>query len=59
MFIYERHVYMNINNNNSLSLIGQIQERQNSALERLSTGKRINSAADGAAAANEVPQRLP
>ena len=41
----------------SSSLIGQVQERQNSVFERLSSGSRINSAADGAAA-QQIIDRL-
>ena len=37
-------------NNESTSLIGQIQERQNSLLEKLASGKQVNDATDGAAA---------
>ena len=37
-------------NNESTSLIGQIQERQNSLFEKLASGKQVNDATDGAAA---------
>ena len=44
-------------NNESTSLIGQIQERQNSLLEKLASGKQVNNATDGAAA-QQIIDRL-
>lgn len=44
-------------NNESTSLIGQIQERQNSLLEKLASGKQVNDATDGAAA-QQIIDRL-
>ena len=43
--------------NESTSLIGQIQERQNSLLEKLASGKQVNDATDGAAA-QQIIDRL-
>ena len=49
---------INVNNNNSnASLLQQVQNKQESILEKLSSGKRINSAADGAAA-QQIIDRL-
>ena len=44
-------------NNESTSLIGQIQERQNSLFEKLASGKQVNDATDGAAA-QQIIDRL-
>ena len=41
-------------NNESTSLIGQIQERQNSLFEKLASGKQVNDATDGAAAQQRI-----
>ncbi|WP_299074806.1 flagellin [uncultured Paraglaciecola sp.] len=49
---------INVNNNNSnASLLQQVQNKQESILEKLASGKRINSAADGAAA-QQIIDRL-
>lgn len=45
------------NSSNTSSLLQQVQEKQNTLLERLASGKRINSAADGAAA-QQIIDRL-
>ena len=44
-------------NNSSSSLLQQVQDKQESILEKLASGKRINSAADGAAA-QQIIDRL-
>lgn len=48
---------INLNTNSNSSLLQQVQEKQNTLLERLASGKRINSAADGAAA-QQIIDRL-
>lgn len=46
-----------VSNNAGNSILQQVQERQNNLLERLSSGRQINSAADGAAA-QQIIDRL-
>ncbi|BDX07747.1 flagellin [Planctobacterium marinum] len=46
-----------VSNNSGNSLLQQVQERQNNLLERLASGKKVNSAADGAAA-QQIIDRL-
>jgi flagellin len=46
-----------INSSSGTSLLQQVQNRQDSILEKLSSGRRINSAADGAAA-QQIIERL-
>ena len=41
---------ISFNTGSNTSLLQQVQNKQESILEKLSSGKRINSAADGAAA---------
>ena len=48
---------MQINNSSSTSLIGQIQEKQDNLFEKLASGKKVNSALDGAAA-QQIIDRL-
>ena len=45
------------NTESNASLLQQVQNKQESILEKLSSGKRINSAADGAAA-QQIIDRL-
>ena len=46
-----------VSNNSGNSILQQVQERQNNLLERLASGKKVNSAADGAAA-QQIIDRL-
>ncbi|MCC2615140.1 flagellin [Aestuariibacter halophilus] len=48
---------INLNTESNSSLLQQIQTKQNNLLEKLASGKRINSAADGAAA-QQIIDRL-
>ena len=48
---------INFNTESNTSLLQQVQSRQESVLEKLSSGKRINSASDGAAA-QQIIDRL-
>jgi flagellin len=48
---------INLNTNSNASLLSQVQQKQESILEKLASGKRINSAADGAAA-QQIIDRL-
>jgi flagellin len=48
---------INFNSESNTSLLQQVQNKQESVLEKLSSGKRINSAADGAAA-QQIIDRL-
>jgi flagellin len=48
---------INLNTNSNASLLQQVQQKQESILEKLSSGKRINGAADGAAA-QQIIDRL-
>lgn len=48
---------INLNTESNLSLLQQVQNKQESILEKLSSGKKINSAADGAAA-QQIIDRL-
>ncbi|MDC8830485.1 flagellin [Alteromonas gilva] len=48
---------INFNSDKPMSLLEQVQERQNKLSEQLASGKRINSAADGAAA-QQIIDRL-
>jgi flagellin len=48
---------ISLDTNSNLSLLQQVQDKQESILEKLSSGKRINSAADGAAA-QQIIDRL-
>ncbi|MEO9945557.1 MAG: flagellin [Paraglaciecola sp.] len=48
---------INFNSESNSSLLQQVQSKQESILEKLSSGKRINSAADGAAA-QQIIDRL-
>ncbi|MCC2606212.1 flagellin N-terminal helical domain-containing protein [Planctobacterium marinum] len=46
-----------VSNNSGNSILQQVQERQNNLLERLASGRQINSASDGAAA-QQIIDRL-
>jgi flagellin len=48
---------ISFNTESNTSLLQQVQNKQESILEKLSSGKRINSAADGAAA-QQIIDRL-
>ncbi|MFT2091399.1 flagellin [Paraglaciecola sp. 2405UD69-4] len=48
---------INFNSESNTSLLQQVQNKQESILEKLSSGKRVNSAADGAAA-QQIIDRL-
>ncbi len=48
---------INLNTDSNSSLLQQVQKKQDSLLEKLASGKRINSAADGAAA-QQIIDRL-
>lgn len=48
---------IDLNTRSNASLLQQVQQKQDSILEKLSSGKRINSAADGAAA-QQIIDRL-
>ena len=48
---------INLNTQSNASLLNQVQQKQDSIFEKLSSGKRINSAADGAAA-QQIIDRL-
>jgi flagellin len=48
---------INLNTHSNSSLLQQVQQKQESILEKLASGKRINSAADGAAA-QQIIDRL-
>lgn len=48
---------ININTSSNSSLLQQVQQKQSTLLEQLASGKRINSAADGAAA-QQIIDRL-
>ena len=48
---------MQINNDGVSSLLGQVQEKQNSLFEKLASGKKVNNATDGAAA-QQIIDRL-
>ena len=48
---------INLNTNSNSSLLQQVQNKQNTLMEKLASGKRINSAADGAAA-QQIIDRL-
>jgi flagellin len=49
---------LNVNSSSNTSLLQQVQQKQESIFEKLASGKRINSAADGAAA-QQIIDRLP
>jgi flagellin len=53
----EGNIMLKIDNGSNASLLQQVQNKQESILEKLSSGKRINSAADGAAA-QQIINRL-
>ena len=48
---------MQINNDGVSSLLGQVQEKQNSLFEKLASGKRVNNALDDASA-QQIIDRL-
>lgn len=48
---------INLNTHSNASLLQQVQQKQDSVMEKLASGKRINSAADGAAA-QQIIDRL-
>ena len=50
-------INFNSNSSSTTSLLQQVQEKQTSLMEKLASGKRINSAADGAAA-QQIIDRL-
>ena len=50
-------INFNSNASSNTSLLQQVQEKQTSLLEKLASGKRVNNAADGAAA-QQIIDRL-
>ena len=48
---------MQVNINSTSSILGQVQEKQESLMEKLASGKQVNDATDGAAA-QQIIDRL-
>lgn len=54
---YEGEIMVSIDTSSNSSLLQQVQQRQETLLERLATGRRVNSAADDSAA-QQIIDRL-